>query len=135
MMGSVKEASHAQYTPLPVSVSLFESLSCALPERDTCFYPQCLVLTIHLPGTETWLKTPRVSIVSCMLHCILKTYFLGCGSAVSPCHRKGCQLHPLLSLIFKFPPVSVLQKCISFKPYSARLPKSQQESDALALSG
>lgn len=52
MMGSVKEASHAQYTPQPVSFSLFESLSCALPERDTCFYPQCLVLTIHLPGTE-----------------------------------------------------------------------------------
>lgn len=34
--------------------------------------------------TETWLKTPHVSIVSCMLYCILKTYLVGCGISSVP---------------------------------------------------
>lgn len=36
---------------------------------------------------EIWLKTQRASVISCMLHCILKALLFGWGSAVSPCHR------------------------------------------------
>lgn len=84
MVGSVKEASDVQYTPQPLFLT---ALAVPCQRGRPISSPGASSGFCHTPTRrmETWLKTQCVSVILCMLHCILKALLFSCGWAVAPC--------------------------------------------------